>query len=77
MGLDYEQSLFFFGPSEQNARDTQMTTRVTERLRPSFLASRGFAAQHSRGRALPLLNLKKKRDCSQSMMGFKLVTPAR
>ena len=77
MGLDYEQSLFFLGPSEQNARDTQMTTRVTERLPPSFLASRGFAAQHSRGGALPLLNLKKKRYCSQSIMGFKLVTPAR
>ena len=77
MGLDYEQSLFFLGPPEQNARDTQMTTRVTERLPPWFLASRGFAAQHSCGRALPLLNLKKKRYCSQSIMGFKLVTPAR
>ena len=77
MGLDYEQSLFFLGPPEQNARDTQMTTRVTERLPPWFLASRGFAAQHSCGRALPLLNLKKTRDCSQSIMGFKLVTPAR
>ena len=35
-------------------------------LPPSFLASRGFAAQRFRARALPLLNLKKKRDCSQS-----------
>ena len=37
--------------------------------RPRFtrLASRGLAAQHSRVRALPLLNLKKKRDCSQSI----------
>ena len=58
-----------------------MTTRVTEGDRrgttkddsffllgvpPSFLASRGFAAQCSRARALPLLNLKKKRDSSQS-----------
>ena len=54
-----------------------MTTRVTDgarrerlffllRLPPSFLASRGFAAQGSRARALPLLNLKKKRYCSQS-----------
>ena len=59
---------------EQNARDTQMTTHVTEgarrerheRLSPSFLASRGFAAQRSRARALPLLNLKKNRGCSQS-----------
>ena len=58
---------------EQNARDTQMTTRVTEgarleRLPPSFLASRGFTAQRSRARALPFLNLKKKRDCSQPML---------
>ena len=64
-------SLFFFWSVEQNARDMQMTTRVTEntrreRLPPSFLASRGFAAQRSCARALPLLNLKKKRDCSQS-----------
>ena len=54
---------------ELNARDTQITTRVTEgarRLPPSFLASRGFAAKRSHARALPLLNLKKKRDCSQS-----------
>jgi len=53
---------------EQNARDTQMTTRVTEgprreRLPPSFLASSPLNAH---ARALPLLNLKKKRDCSQS-----------
>ena len=74
--IDYEQSLFSWSV-EQNARDTQMNTRVTEGARrerlffllglpPSFLASRGFAAQRSRARALPLLNLKKKRDCSQS-----------
>ena len=53
---------------EQNVRDTQMTTRVTEgaRRRPCFsrLASRGFATQRSPARALPILNLKKKRDCS-------------
>ena len=58
---------------EQIARDTQMTTRVTEGPRrerlffllvglpPSFLASRV-----SRPHVLPLLNLKKKRDCSRS-----------
>ena len=33
---------------------------------PSFLASRGFAAQRSSACALPSLNLKKKRDRSQS-----------
>ena len=39
---------------EQNARDTQMITRVTEGARrerhepPSFLASRGFATERSR-----------------------------
>ena len=54
---------------EQNARDTQMTTRLTEGgLPPLFLASRDFVAQHSRARALPLQNLKKKRDCSQSRL---------
>ena len=56
---------------EQNARDTQMTTRVTEdarreRLPPSFLASRGFAVQLSRVRTLPLLNLKK-RETARSL----------
>ena len=67
---------------EENARDTQMTTRVTEGARrerhdkrrllflfglpPSFLASRDFVAQCSRARAPPFLNLKKKRDSSQS-----------
>ena len=34
-------------------------------LPSSFLASRGFAAQRSRARVLPLLNLKKKRGCSK------------
>ena len=61
---------------EQNTRDTQITTRVTKGARrkrldiiflfllglpPSFLASRGSAAQRSRARALLL-----QRDCSQS-----------
>ena len=54
-----------------------MTTRVTEGARrerpPSFLASRGFTAQRSRERAFPLLNLKKKGDCSQSRFGVKLL----
>ena len=47
---------------QQNVRDTRVTKGA--RLPPSFLASRGFAAQRSRA---PLsLNLKKKRDCSES-----------
>ena len=58
---------------EQNVRDTQMTTRLTkdarlERQPPSFLASRGFVARHSRSRSLPSVNPKKKRDCSQSRL---------
>ena len=54
---------------DQNARNTQMSTRVTEGARQalSFLASRGFAAQRSRASVLPLLNLKKKTDYSQSI----------
>jgi len=51
--VDYEQSLLS-SSVEQNARDTQM------------IASRGFAARLSRERALLSLNLKKRRDCSQS-----------
>ena len=62
--LEYEQSLFSWSV-EQNARDTQM---------PSFLASRGFAAQRLRARALPSLNLKKKRDCSQSKVCLTVYT---
>ena len=38
---------------------------------PSLLAFRGFAAQRSHARALPLLNLKKKRGCSQSQVAEK------
>ena len=37
--------------------------------RPRFShLSRGFAVRRSRASALPSLNLKKKRDCSQSML---------
>ena len=52
---------------EQNARDTTMTTRVTEGAR------RERHAQRSHARALPLLNLnlKKKRDGLQSIHFLK------
>ena len=71
--LDYEQSLFFLGPSSKTLV-TRKWPRVTEGARgkfllglpPSFLASRGFAASRTRECAIPLLNLKKKRDCLQS-----------
>ena len=43
-------------------------------LPPSFRASRGFAAP---ARALLSLNLKKKRDCSQSRQGQAQVAQAR
>ena len=79
--LDYEQSLFFSKSVERKARDTKMTTRMLEGARrkrlfsllelpPSFQASRGFTARRSRPRALPPLNLKKKRDFSQSNRFF-------
>ena len=85
--LDYEQSHFFLGPSSktletrkwprawlkaQDGRGTRLFFLLG--LPPSFLASRGFAAQRSRARALPLLNLKKKRDCSQSRQNLLLRT---
>ena len=79
--LDYEQSLLFLGPSRKTP-ETHKWPRAWLKSRdgrgffllglpPSFLASRGFSAlrlraQRSRARALPFLNLKKKRDCSQS-----------
>jgi len=56
--LDYERSLFFFSPSSE--------TCETRKWPCAFLASRGFADRRSRARALPLLNLKKERDCTQS-----------
>ena len=56
--LDYEQSLFFLSPSSE--------TCATQKWPRAFLASRGFADRLSRARALPLLNLKRKRDCTQS-----------
>ena len=67
--VDYEQSLFFLCPSHKRPRHANDHARdwsLETRLPPSFLAFRGFAAQRSRARALPLLNLKKKRGCSQS-----------
>ena len=66
--LDYEQSLFFLGPSSKTP-ETRKWPRAWLKARDgrgTFLVSRGFAAQRSRARALSLLNLKKKRDYSQS-----------
>ena len=60
---------FFFvrrAKRPRHANDHARDWRRETRLPPSFLASRRFAAQRSRARALPLLNLKKKRGCSQS-----------
>ena len=51
--VDYEQSLLS-SSVEQNARDAQM------------IASPGFTARRSLACALPSLNLKKRRDYSQS-----------
>ena len=63
--LDDEKSLFFLGPSSKTP-ETRKWPRAWLKAPPSFLVSHGFAAQRSHARALPLLNLKKKRDCSQS-----------
>ena len=66
LNLDYEQSLVFLGPSSKTP-ETRKWPRAWLKP-PSFLASRDFVAQHSRARALPLQNLKKERDCSQSRL---------
>ena len=60
--LDYEQSLFFLCPSSKKPKPRAWLKARDGR----FLAFRGFATQRSRAHALPLLNLKKKRGCSQS-----------
>jgi len=75
-----KQSLFSF---LRNARDMQMTTRVTEEARrerhekkkPSF-SSRAAALVScvSRPLAFPSLPLKKKRNCSQFRQGRLTVT---
>ena len=79
--IDYEQSLFFLGPSiKKSPRHANYHARDWRRERgetllglpPSFLASRGFAARRSRARVLPLLNLKKKRGCLQSSRSIEV-----
>ena len=62
--LEYEQSLLFNKSVEQNARETQMSVRINEGARQERHVSRLFSCV-SRARALPSLNPKKKRDCSQ------------
>ena len=81
--LVYEQSLFFLGPSSKkrprnandHTRDWRRETGEARQKRVSlfFLACRGFAAQRSRPRALPLVNLKKMGGCSQSNSMWSLV----
>ena len=60
---------------EQNARDTQMTTRVTEGARQalSFLASRGFAAQRSR--ACTSLTKSEEKDRLLAVYKFRDTAP--
>ena len=69
--IAYEQSLFFLGPSRKHVRHANDHTRDwrCETRKASFLASR----EPSRARSLPSLNLKKKRDCSQSISSTALV----
>ena len=59
---------------EENARDTQMTTRVTEGARRAAGCRPRHSARRSRARALPRLNLKKKRDCSHSSLSKSIPT---
>ena len=75
--VTWDQALFFclfffclllclFG-SRGRGHDLRLASWVLSKLpKCAALVSRVFAAQRSRARALPLLNLKKKRDCSQS-----------
>ena len=59
--LDYQRCLFFLSLSS-GTRETRKWPRTWLKARDW----RGFAARRSRAHALPSLNLKKNRDCSQS-----------
>ena len=81
--IDYEQSLFFLGPSSKTPETRKwprawLKVRDGRGCRPRFsrLASRSFAAQRSRARALLLPNLKKRRDCSQSIYHMPFLATA-
>ena len=70
--LDYEQSLFFLCPSSETPETHKWPharLKVRDRrgmTKPSFLVSCSFSTQRKCTRALPLLNLMKKRGCLQS-----------
>ena len=85
--VDYKQSLFFLGPSSKTletrkwprawvkARYGRGTTKEILSSRAAALVSRVSHLCRSRKRAcaLPLLNLKKKRGCSQSALYVPLI----
>ena len=67
LGIDYEQSVFFLGPSvEQNVRDTQMTTRLTKDARLEIGEAAALVSRLSRLRrstlALALTPLSKSEE---------------
>ena len=66
--VDYEQSLFFLSSVEQNARHANGHARDwwREMGEAAALVSRVSRLRRSRASALPLQDLMKKRDCSQS-----------
>ena len=59
--FDIDYKSLFFCSLLSKTRDTHMATRLTSHV------SRVSRLRRSRVRALLSLNLKKKRDCSQSM----------
>jgi len=63
--VDYEQSLFFLSPSSNTPEIRKKWPRAWLKARDGR-GEQSFFAQRSHVRALPLLNLKKKRDCSHS-----------
>ena len=68
--VDYEQSLFFLGPSSKTPETRELSRAWLKARRAAALFSR--VSRLRRVHSPSLLNLKKKRDCSQFKTRVKL-----
>ena len=66
-GVDYEQFLFFLNLSSKKARDTQITTRVTEGALVSRVSRRINALAHTHARTHSLHQIWRKRETARGL----------